>query len=142
MNVVWGAAVSIFPIGALFGGLVAGYLADRLGRRRTLHYTNALAILAAAAMVSCRFLGRSGFYPLFHIGRFLVGFDAGIVLCVAPLYVAELSPVRLRGALASVPQLVCTLSILLAQVVGLPEALGTGDLWSWIFGTLIQVLAK
>lgn len=82
MNVVWGAAVSIFPIGSLFGGLLAGYLADRLGRRRTLHYANALAILAAAAMVSCKFIGRSGFYPLFHVGRFLIGFDAGQFLLI------------------------------------------------------------
>lgn len=57
--------------------LLAGYLADRFGRRLTLHVNNFLAILAAAAMTSADFLGYHGFYPLFHFGRLLIGLNSG-----------------------------------------------------------------
>lgn len=77
MNVVWGTAVSIFPIGALVGSLFCGYFADRFGRRLTLHANNSLSILAAVAMTMSKFIGPQGFYPLFHIGRFLIGLNAG-----------------------------------------------------------------
>lgn len=81
MDIAWGTAASIVPFGALLGALVAGYCADSYGRRRTLHVNNALAIAAAAAMTSAKFIGTSGFYPLFHFGRLLVGINSGIHRC-------------------------------------------------------------
>jgi len=30
-------------------------------------------------------------------GRFVIGFGVGLAACIAPLYIQELSPTRLRG---------------------------------------------
>ncbi|KAH7726918.1 Protein FGT-1 a [Aphelenchoides avenae] len=133
MDIAWGTAASIVPFGALLGALVAGYCADSYGRRRTLHVNNALAIAAAAAMTSAKFIGSTGFYPLFHFGRLLVGINSGIASSVAPLYVTELSPIRVRGAIGSVPRVMATLAILVSEVVGLPELLGNETRWPFIF---------
>lgn len=77
MDIAWGTAVSIFPFGALIGALLSGWLADKYGRRLTLHVNNILAILAAGAMMSSYFPSPSGFYPLFHLGRLLIGINSG-----------------------------------------------------------------
>lgn len=57
----------------------------------------------------------------------------GIASSVAPLYVTELSPIRVRGAIGSVPRVMATLAILVSEVVGLPELLGNETRWPFIF---------
>lgn len=76
-------------------------------------------------------------YPLFHIGRFIVGINAGLASGLVPMILTELSPIRLRGAFGSVAQLVVTVSILIAQILGLPYIFGTAERWPWMFGKYI-----
>uniref|UniRef100_A0A1I7S3N7 MFS domain-containing protein n=2 Tax=Bursaphelenchus xylophilus TaxID=6326 RepID=A0A1I7S3N7_BURXY len=131
--VIFSVAVSLFPAGAMIGALMSGYLADRFGRRRTLHFNNVLAILGAALMTSTKYLQ---LYPLFLIGRFVIGLNAGISSSVVPMYFTELSPVKLRGTVASLPQLMVTISILISAVLGLPFLLGSEDRWPWLFSVM------
>merc|ERR1712117_529087 len=51
---------------------------------------------------------------------------------LAPMYLAEISPTSLRGALGTVYQLIITMSILLSQVLGMGSLLGTPDGWPWL----------
>jgi len=48
---------------------------------------------------------------------------------LAPMYLAEISPPHLRGAVGTTYQLVVTISILVAQVLGLPQMLGNAEAW-------------
>jgi MFS family permease len=54
------------------------------------------------------------------IGRILVGFGIGVSSGVVPLYISEVSPTEIRGALGSVNQLSICVGILLALLAGLP----------------------
>ena len=50
------------------------------------------------------------------------------------MYLTEISPVRLRGAIGTIYQLVITISILISSVLGLKSLLGTDDRWPILFG--------
>lgn len=74
LTLIWSVAVSLFPCGAMIGALFSGFLADKFGRKTCLHANNALALVAATLMTLPKFVG---FYPLLHIGRFVIGLNAG-----------------------------------------------------------------
>lgn len=57
----------------------------------------------------------------------------GVSSSVVPMYVTELSPIRLRGSVGSLPQLVVTISILAAQIMGLRFIFGTAERWPYVF---------
>lgn len=60
------------------------------------------------------------------------GLNAGL----APLYLEEISPVNLRGSIGTVYQLVLTISILIAQILGFEAILGSWDRWPYLFAVL------
>ena len=49
------------------------------------------------------------------------------------MYLTEVSPINLRGMIGSVHQLMVTVAILVSQILGLPQLLGTTDRWPYIF---------
>jgi predicted MFS family arabinose efflux permease len=71
---LFSASVAIFAIGGMFGGLLVGLLADKLGRKRSLHLNNVLSVVAGLLMFGAPTFD---FYPAFHIGRFIMGVNAG-----------------------------------------------------------------
>ncbi|VDM63937.1 unnamed protein product [Angiostrongylus costaricensis] len=125
-------AVSMFAVGGMFGGLLSGWLADKVGRRGGLLYNNLFAFVAAAMMGLAKPVG---VYPLIVIGRLFIGFYCGLT-CIVPMYLAETSPTNLRGMLGSLHQLL---------IFGLPYILGNEKRWPLIFAftvvpAVIQVL--
>jgi MFS transporter, SP family, galactose:H+ symporter len=103
--------ISTLLIGALLGALIGGTLADKYGRKKTLLMTVAIFLIGTLLMTIAE-----GFSSLL-IGRFVLGLAIGVVSLTAPLYIAEMSPTRVRGALVSFNQLAITIGILLAYVV-------------------------
>lgn len=53
------------------------------------------------------------------------------------MFLSEISPVHLRGSIGTIYQLVITISIVISQVLGFPELLGTEDLWPVLFSVII-----
>jgi MFS family permease len=97
-------------LGALVGALIAGGLADRLGRQRTMVIGGALFAVGA--------LGESlapGTWILV-ISRFVIGFGVGMASVAGPLYAAEMAPSSVRGRYVSSYQLAITIGILLADI--------------------------
>ncbi|KAH7720644.1 Protein FGT-1 a [Aphelenchoides avenae] len=114
----------------MVGGLMSGWLADKLGRKGALLLNNLFLLIAVALMTSAKYVG---VYYLFTAGRLVVGFACGLATGLAPMYLTEVSPINLRGTLGSVHQLMVTVSILVGQFLGLPFILGTETLWPLIF---------
>lgn len=85
--------VSSVVIGALFGALLSGWFADKIGRRRML--LNAAALFVTGTLLT---VITSTFLQLL-LGRIMIGLAIGITSYTAPLFIAELSPHFMRGTL-------------------------------------------
>ncbi len=108
-------------LGALVGALIAGGMADRLGRRATIIL--AALLFTAGAAVEALAPGT----VLLVIGRLVVGFGVGVASVAAPLYAAEMAPTRLRGTFVSLYQLAITFGIFIAYLVD--QLLAAGGWW-------------
>ena len=113
-------------LGALFGALVAGALADRLGRRVTILL--AAALFTVGAVLEAVAPGTT----ILVIGRLVVGFGVGVASVAAPLYAAEHAPTHLRGRFVSIYQLAITIGIFIAYLVD--QALINNDMWRVMLG--------
>jgi SP family galactose:H+ symporter-like MFS transporter len=120
-----GIVVAIALAGATIGAAVAGYLSDRMGRRRVILGAGLLFI--AGALISA--VAQDVLVLL--IGRFLVGLAIGIASMLTPLYLAEIAPANDRGAIVSLNQLCITAGILVSYLVGYALASASGG-WRWM----------
>lgn len=66
--------VGLFAVGGMIGGLLSGWVADRLGRKGAMFANNVLAVIAAILMASARYVN---IYPLIMIGRVVIGINCG-----------------------------------------------------------------
>jgi sugar porter (SP) family MFS transporter len=113
-------------LGALFGSLAAGDLADRIGRQRTVLLAGAMFTLGALVQAL------SPDTAVLVAGRLIVGAGVGVAAVAAPLYAAELAPTRLRGRFVSAYQLAITAGIFLAYLVD--GWLSRNDAWRVMLG--------
>jgi len=102
---------SILSAGTFFGALFAGWLADAIGRR--------LAILVACVVFSVGVIlqAASTGVTLLVIGRLIAGFGVGIVSATVILYMSEIAPKKIRGAIVSGYQFAIVLGLFLAACV-------------------------
>ncbi|UYV66329.1 SLC2A4 [Cordylochernes scorpioides] len=128
---IFSILVAVFCVGGVVGAGATAYVAERAGRRGGLLLGCVLVFVAAGLMGLAR-TARS--YEMMVLGRFVIGVNAGLNAGLAPMYLAEISPLHLRGAVGTIYQLVITISILISQVLGLPSLLGTRDRWPYMFG--------
>uniref|UniRef100_A0AAQ4QMY1 Solute carrier family 2, facilitated glucose transporter member 5 n=1 Tax=Gasterosteus aculeatus aculeatus TaxID=481459 RepID=A0AAQ4QMY1_GASAC len=132
LTLLWSTIVSIFTVGGLVGVTVGGTLSVKLGRKGTLLVNNIFALTAALLM------GLSyptGLFELLVVGRFFTGVNAGIGLCVQPLYLGEIAPTAFRGAMGMGTSISITVGILSGQVIGLKEILGREEHWPILLST-------
>ena len=86
-------AISAVSIGAAFGALVGGLVADRLGRRPALLASDVLFAGGGAAMA----LATQALPWLFFLGRASVGLALGLGGAASSAYLAEIAPTAWRG---------------------------------------------
>jgi sugar porter (SP) family MFS transporter len=108
-----GLVVSAVLLGGFIGSLVAGAFIRRTGERPVLFAT---ALLFAAGATGSAF---SESIPVLVAWRLVVGLGVGAATMVAPLYVSETTPARMRGAFVSIIQLAITIGILLSYLTGM-----------------------
>lgn len=113
-------------LGAIFGGLLAGQLSDRFGRRRMIL---AAAVIFAAGSILCGVSPEGGTY--FLIGsRIVLGVAVGAASALVPAYMSELAPAKVRGRLSGLNQTMIVSGMLISYIVDfllkdLPEQ------WAW-----------
>ncbi|KRZ66541.1 Solute carrier family 2, facilitated glucose transporter member 3, partial [Trichinella papuae] len=96
MDSVWALIVGIFPFGGFIGGMLSGLVADKVGRRNGMLLNNIFAILAVSIMSVTQYTNS---YICLIVGRFVIGINCGISSALCPMYLTEISPVKLRGML-------------------------------------------
>uniref|UniRef100_A0A672FNX3 Solute carrier family 2, facilitated glucose transporter member 1-like n=1 Tax=Salarias fasciatus TaxID=181472 RepID=A0A672FNX3_SALFA len=131
LTAIWSISVAIFSVGGIFGSFSVGLFVNRLGRRNSMLMANILAFIAAALM---GFSKMASSWEMLIIGRFVVGLYSGLSTGFVPMYVGEVSPTALRGALGTLHQLGIVVGILIAQVFGLTSIMGNDDLWPLLLG--------
>jgi sugar porter (SP) family MFS transporter len=121
-----GAIVGALLLGAMVGAAFAGRLSDRLGRKRLI--IGAGVIFTGGALLAA--LAPS--VGVLIAARFILGLAVGSTALVVPLYLSEIAPTEIRGAVASLNQLMIVVGILAAFVVNAILA-SSGD-WRLMLG--------
>ncbi|SJL13177.1 related to Myo-inositol transporter 1 [Armillaria ostoyae] len=118
---------SATTLGALLGGFVAGAMSDWTGRRPVLAISDIIFIGGAIAQAVC--------HDVWSMigGRFLLGIGVGLASCIAPLYIQELSPTRLRGRMVVMNVVAITLGQVIAYGIGAGFEKMHGG-WRWMVG--------
>ena len=113
-------------LGAMFGSLAGGFVADHFGRKRALLTAAGLFTIGAAVEAFAPNV------PVLVFGRLAAGFGVGVAAVAAPLYAAELAPVAQRGRFVASYQLAITIGIFIAYLVDQALAGPTG--WRAMLG--------
>jgi SP family arabinose:H+ symporter-like MFS transporter len=138
-----GLAQSSALFGCLIGAVLSGIISDKSGRKRLLILSGLLFTVSA---VGTAFAGN---FLFFNVFRIIGGIGIGLASNLSPMYIAEISPARMRGKFVSINQLTIVIGILAAQIVNwliaqpVPEGAGTEFIlaswngqngWRWMFG--------
>jgi len=138
-----GLAQSSALFGCLAGAVLSGIISDKSGRKRLLILSGLLFTVSA---VGTAFAGN---FLFFNVFRIIGGIGIGLASNLSPMYIAEISPARMRGKFVSINQLTIVIGILAAQIVNwliaqpVPEGAGTEYIlsswngqygWRWMFG--------
>ena len=108
-----GLIVGAVLAGGLVGTLIAGPLADSLGRRSIIMFASTTFIVGVCSVLI------ADTFTILLIARFILGIGVGVVAVAVPLYVSELVPACDRGKYVTFFQLFLTFGILLAYGVDL-----------------------
>jgi MFS transporter, SP family, sugar:H+ symporter len=134
---ITGLVVAVALLGCALGAWSGGRLADRWGRTRVM-------VIGAVLFFASSILSAIAFSALdLALWRFMAGVGIGIASVIAPAYIAEIAPARLRGRLGSLQQLAITVGIFAALLSDqlLAEAAGGAanelwfgwEAWRWMF---------
>lgn len=97
---------SLMTLGALTGGLVAGFLVDSLGRKLSIIFSS-LGFIAGWVLIAT-----ASTVVVLCLGRVITGFFTGLISLAVPVYVSEISRPQVRGTLGAGIQLSVTIGIL------------------------------
>ena len=123
-----GWAVSCLGWGALGGNALAGFLSDAFGRKKVLILT--ALFFTVSALISATTTN----FSVFVLSRILGGIAVGGAILIAPVYIAEISPSKLRGSLVSFNQLMIVIGIS-ASFFSNYYLLSVGEnCWRWMLG--------
>ncbi len=108
--------VAAVLLGSVLSSLFAGALADLIGRRWAMVLAGALFTVSIPLIALA-----DGYIPLL-LGRLLQGISGGLIGVVVPLYLAECLHARQRGRGAALFQLLLTIGLVAAALIGLYQA--------------------
>jgi MFS family permease len=126
-----GFSVGSIILGAIFGNIIAGSLADKFGRKPILIITALLFSWCAAGT------SLSHDIVFFISARIVGGIGVGMAILIAPMYIAEIAPRKLRGTLVTFNQLNIVLGISIAYFSNylIQSRVDDPDLkWRWMLG--------
>lgn len=123
-----GFSVGCVIFGAMAGNITAGPLSDKFGRKKV------LIITAILFTVSATWSALATGYIEFVIARIIGGIGIGGAILIAPIYIAEVAPPKLRGSLVSLNQLNIVIGISVAYFSNYFLKDLEGESWRWMLG--------
>jgi MFS transporter, SP family, xylose:H+ symportor len=148
-NAFEGFIVSSALIGCVIGASIAGFISQKFGRKPSLVLAAVLFLLSALGSAWPEiFFGMPGsggheYGSLFIFYRIIGGIGVGIASMVSPMYIAEVSPYKKRGAMVSWNQFAIIFGMLVVYFVNYSISLN-GDAtwlnsigWRWMFASEI-----
>ncbi|KAJ4139721.1 hypothetical protein NW768_001064 [Fusarium equiseti] len=106
--------VSILSCGTFFGALIAGDLADRMGRKWTVIMGCAIYCIGVVIQM---ITGHGDPLACIVVGRLIAGLGVGFESAIVILYMSEICPKSVRGALVAGYQFCITIGLLLAACI-------------------------
>ncbi|XP_049906177.1 solute carrier family 2, facilitated glucose transporter member 8 [Epinephelus moara] len=104
---------SIVTIGAALGGLLGGWMVEKIGRKLSLMFCSLPFVFGFTIIIAAQNRW------MLYIGRVLTGIASGVTSLVVPLYISEMAHERVRGMLGSCVQLMVVLGIMGVYLAGL-----------------------
>lgn len=132
-GVGWAASCAL--VGCIFGAAFAGSTSDYIGRKKVLIISAVLLLVSAIGTALPRNLAE------FIIYRFIGGLGVGAASLTSPMYIAEITPARIRGRMVSVNQFAIVSGFLVVYFANYFIALGREESWivqtgwRWMFGS-------
>ncbi|XP_068771323.1 solute carrier family 2, facilitated glucose transporter member 8 isoform X3 [Struthio camelus] len=111
---------SVVTLGAAAGGILGGYLVDKVGRKLSLMLCSIPYVSGYIVIISAQNIW------MLYFGRILTGLASGITSLVVPVYISEVSHPKVRGMLGSCVQLMVVTGILGAYIAGITLK------WRWL----------
>lgn len=140
-----GFTASSALIGCVVGGAISGLLASHLGRKRSLIVAAALFFISAVGS----WWPESGILPYgeasfpllvsFNIYRIIGGIGVGLASAVCPMYIAEISPAKIRGTLVSCNQFAIIFGMLVVYFVNYLIRFNLGDTGEAIQAAMVEI---
>jgi sugar porter (SP) family MFS transporter len=124
-----GLVVASILLGAAAGAGSAGPLSDRLGRHNLILLA---AVTFTVGAVGTALAPSVGVLVLFRI---ILGLAVGTAALTVPLYLSEIAPTEIRGAITSLNQSMITVGILVAYIVN--TLLADAGAWRWMLGLAV-----
>lgn len=125
--------VSILSAGTFFGAIIAGDLSDFFGRRFTIILGCGVFCIGVILQAASHGLG------LLVAGRLVAGFGVGFVSAIIIVYMSEIAPRKVRGAIVAGYQFCVTIGLMLAACVTYGTEHRT-DAWSYRIPIIIQFI--
>lgn len=124
-----GVVVSALIIGAMIGAAAGGRLNDRLGRWKTLLIT---AIIFTIGPFGLAFAPN---VETIVLSRFVLGLSAGLAAVTLPVYLSEIAPRQVRGAVTAFYNFAIVSGQFMGFVVG--ASLASLEAWRWMLGLAV-----
>ncbi|XP_049956586.1 solute carrier family 2, facilitated glucose transporter member 1-like isoform X2 [Schistocerca serialis cubense] len=131
MNTLWSVIVSVFLVGGMTGSLTGGWVADRWGRKAAVVINNGQGLVAAVLFVCSRYAKS---VEMLIAARLIVGLSSGLTTTTVPMYLTEIAPVAIRGAMGVLCPIGLNVGVLLGQIMGLKDVLGVEETWHFLLG--------
>ena len=123
-----GFSVGCVIFGAMAGNILAGPMSDRFGRKKI------LIVTAILFTVSATWSAMATTYVTFVTARIIGGIGIGGAILIAPIYIAEVAPPKLRGSLVSLNQLNIVIGISVAYFSNYFLKDIEVESWRWMLG--------
>jgi len=122
-----GFATASALLGCMLGSVIAGWLGDRLGRKKALVVAAVLFGLGAIGTALPRHMLE------FYLFRVLGGVGVGLASVMSPMYIAEIAPASMRGRLVTINQLAIVTGMLVSGLIA--YFLSFSGAWRWMFAS-------